>query len=72
MEIIADIKSGITGDNYEVQPDRKKAIIRALELAGKDDIVVIAGKGAERYQEIKGVKYEYNDEEFVLGLGDGK
>ena len=72
MEIIADIKSGITGDNYEVQPDRKKAIIRALELADKDDIVVIAGKGAERYQEIKGVKYEYNDEEFVLGLGDGK
>lgn len=72
MDIIADIKKGITVDNYEVEPDRRRAIVRALDLAGKDDIVLIAGKGAEKYQEIRGVKYEYNDEAFVLSLGDGK
>ena len=72
MDIIADIKKGITADNYEVEPDRRRAIMRALDLAGKDDIVLIAGKGAEKYQEIRGVKYEYNDEAFVLSLGDGK
>lgn len=70
MEIIADIKRGIATDNYEVEPDRKRAILRALTLADKDDIVLVAGKGAERYQEINGVRYPYNDEEYILGLGD--
>jgi len=50
------------------QPDRKKAIELALSMAQEGDIVLIAGKGAERYQEIRGVKYAYNDEQYVLEL----
>lgn len=45
----------------EVEPDRRKAIFRALELARPGDVVVIAGKGHEPYQEIKGVKYPFDD-----------
>ena len=37
-------------------------------MAGKDDIVLIAGKGAEKYQEIMGVKQPYNDENYVMEL----
>ena len=37
-------------------------------MAQEGDIVLIAGKGAERYQEIRGVKYAYNDEQYVLEL----
>jgi len=54
--------------DYFLEPDRKKAIRRALELMEKGDTTVIAGKGAERYQEIRGVKYPYNDREYVLEL----
>lgn len=36
------------------------------------DVTVIAGKGAEKYQEIKGVKYPYNDREYVLKLIGGE
>lgn len=70
IDIIADIRAGIETNNYEVEPDRKRAIVRAMTIAEKDDIVLIAGKGAEKYQDVKGVKHPYNDEEFVLGLGD--
>lgn len=45
----------------EVEPDRRKAIYRAIELAQPGDMVIIAGKGHEPYQEIKGVKYPFDD-----------
>jgi UDP-N-acetylmuramoyl-L-alanyl-D-glutamate--2,6-diaminopimelate ligase len=46
-------------------PDRREAIRYALQIAKKGDIVLCAGKGHETYQEIKGVKYPFNDvEEF--------
>ncbi len=41
--------------------DRKEAIKTAVSLAKKDDIVLVAGKGHEKYQEIKGVKYDFDD-----------
>ena len=41
--------------------DRKQAIKTASTLANKDDIILIAGKGHEKHQEIKGVKYPFND-----------
>ena len=50
------------------EPDRRKAIVSALGMAERGDIVLIAGKGAERYQEIKGIKYEYNDEDYIMQL----
>ena len=69
--IIADVMGGVPEElksRCYTEPDRKKAIKLAFSLAGQDDIVIVAGKGAERYQEINGVKYEYNDEEYVMKL----
>lgn len=45
----------------EVEPDRRRAITRTLESARPGDVVIIAGKGHEPYQEIKGVKYSFDD-----------
>lgn len=47
----------------ETIPDRRVAIARSLELANEGDIILCAGKGHEDYQEIKGVKYPFNDKE---------
>jgi UDP-N-acetylmuramoyl-L-alanyl-D-glutamate--2,6-diaminopimelate ligase len=47
--------------HIEVEPDRRQAITRTLESARPGDVVVIAGKGHEPYQEIKGVKYPFDD-----------
>lgn len=60
-EIIKEIEAGATRKNYLVEPDRKEAIKRAVLMAGKDDIVLIAGKGHETYQEIRGTRYTFND-----------
>ena len=60
-EIIADIKRGITKRNYHIEENRKKAIHYALNKFNHGETIVIAGKGAEKYQEIRGVKYPYND-----------
>ncbi len=67
-DIIDQIESGIEKNNYKKIVDRKNAIKYAIEAADDNDIVLIAGKGAERYQEINGVKYEYNDEDYIKQL----
>ena len=59
--IIEEILAGIKTKNYEVVEDRGVAIVQALSLAGSGDIVLIAGKGHEAYQEIKGVKHHFSD-----------
>lgn len=59
--IIRDIEKGIPGDNYIVIPDRNVAISMAVELASTGDIVLIAGKGHENYQEIQDRRYEFSD-----------
>ena len=46
--------------------DREAAIQEAIKMAGPQDVVLIAGKGHETYQEIKGVKYPFDDKEKVL------
>ena len=63
MDIIEDIKIGInkTGGKYVVIPDRKDAIKYCIENALEGDIIVLAGKGHEDYQEIKGVKYPMDE-----------
>lgn len=61
--IIDDIKKGIRKSNYIVEPDRREAIFKAVDMAKERDILLIAGKGHEDYQEIKGVKYKFNDRE---------
>lgn len=66
--IIADMQAGVK-DEYRKNvlsiTDRKEAIRTALMMAAKGDIVLIAGKGHENYQEIKGVKHHFDDKEVV-------
>lgn len=66
--IIADMQAGVK-DEYRSKviaiTDRKEAIRTAVMLASKGDIVLVAGKGHEDYQEIKGVKYHFDDKEVI-------
>ena len=55
---------------YLTIADRRQAIKTAVSMAGADDIVLIAGKGHEKYQEIKGVKYHFDDKEVLKEMYD--
>lgn len=61
--IIADIVSGMNGaeDRFEVEPDRRKAIARAIGLACPGDSILIAGKGHEDYQLVKDEVLSFDD-----------
>jgi DNA-binding MarR family transcriptional regulator len=60
--IVADILAGFArSDSVVVQRDRAKAIARAIGEAGPNDIVLIAGKGHEPYQEIDGIRHPFDD-----------
>jgi len=65
--IIADIVAGLpeTVKNYEVIENRIEAIHHAMDIAQKNDIIVLAGKGHETYQEICGVKNHLDEREVV-------
>ena len=63
-EIIRDIEHGIENEHF-VELDRKKAIEKMLNYAKSGDIVIVAGKGAEKTQEIAGVFFPYNDFDVV-------
>lgn len=62
-DILDDMITNINGDHFEIIPGRKQAISRAVELATDGDIILIAGKGHETYQEINHVKYDFDDRE---------
>lgn len=63
--IIEDIRKGIKSENYMVEVDRREAIRRAVSIAGEGDVVLVAGKGHEDYQEINGVRYPFSDREVL-------
>ena len=63
--IIRDIVSGIGTNNYISLPDREEAINVAVSMAQEGDTVLIAGKGHETYQEIKGVRHHFSDREIL-------
>ena len=64
--IIAEAETGFPrGAKYETVVDRPAAIRRAVELARPDDILLVAGKGHENYQEINGVKHHMDDRELI-------
>lgn len=65
MSIIEDIKTGISSDNYSVEENRELAIQKAIEMSVKHDVILIAGKGHETYQEIKGIKHHLSDREIA-------
>lgn len=67
-QIIRDMQSGITADQQRKAfaiADRKEAIKAACHLAQPEDIILLAGKGHEKYQEIKGVKYPFDDKQIL-------
>ncbi len=66
-EIVSQIEKGIkkTKGSYECILDRKEAIKKAITIANKKDIIVIAGKGHELTQEIKGKKYPFDEREII-------
>jgi len=59
--ILREIEAGISARNYRVVEDRREAIGMAIHLAGDGDVVLVAGKGHEDYQEAKGVKSPFDD-----------
>jgi UDP-N-acetylmuramoyl-L-alanyl-D-glutamate--2,6-diaminopimelate ligase len=62
--IIAEMEAGVEPQNFKKSlsiEDRKQAIKTACQLAKANDIILIAGKGHETYQEINGVRYDFDD-----------
>lgn len=70
QDIIEDIKTGIgkTDGKYVEICDRKEAIAYAIEHGEPGDIIVLAGKGHEDYQEIKGVKYPMDERDIIRDI----
>jgi UDP-N-acetylmuramoyl-L-alanyl-D-glutamate--2,6-diaminopimelate ligase len=72
LAIIEDIKPGLRRGAYEVIPDRREAIFRAVELAQARDIVLIAGKGHETYQEFADKTVPFDDVAIARSALDNK
>ena len=66
-KIIEDILAGVDASmgEYHVIADRRQAIRYAMDIARQDDIIILAGKGHETYQEINGVKHHLDEREEV-------
>jgi UDP-N-acetylmuramoyl-L-alanyl-D-glutamate--2,6-diaminopimelate ligase len=68
LEILREMEAGVSvvaRKKYITVADRKEAIKTAVSLASKEDIVLVAGKGHEKYQDIKGVKYDFDDKKVL-------
>jgi UDP-N-acetylmuramoyl-L-alanyl-D-glutamate--2,6-diaminopimelate ligase len=68
LQILRDMEEGLlpaARRKYISIADRKEAIKTAISLAKPEDIILVAGKGHEKYQEIKGVKYDFDDKKVV-------
>jgi UDP-N-acetylmuramoyl-L-alanyl-D-glutamate--2,6-diaminopimelate ligase len=74
LDIISEIEKGYrrVSVRYVVVPDRKRALEYALDYLKKDDVLLVAGKGAEEYQEIMGIKYAFNDQDMIEKLLEKK
>lgn len=74
MEIIWQIEKGVLkhSKNYILIEEREQAIQYALNISKKGDVVVVAGKGSEKYMEIFGIKRPYNDKDTIENLLRGK
>ena len=70
-EIINEMKKGVGQQYYRktiTQADRREAIKLACSMAAKKDFILVAGKGHEKYQEIKGKKYEFDDRKVLRDM----
>jgi UDP-N-acetylmuramoyl-L-alanyl-D-glutamate--2,6-diaminopimelate ligase len=75
LAILADMERGVTPEQrpkVQTLPDRREAIARALALAQPGDIVLVAGKGHENYQEIAGVKHPFDDKMIIQQLWESE
>lgn len=74
LDILADIKVGLakTDGKYIEIPDRREAIRWCIENAQPGDIIVLAGKGHEDYQEIEGKKYPFDERVVIREILDSK
>ena len=75
QDIINDMLAGLDADDRQKTisiTDRREAIRTACMLAQSGDVVLVAGKGHENYQEIKGVKHHFDDKEEILAIINGK
>jgi UDP-N-acetylmuramoyl-L-alanyl-D-glutamate--2,6-diaminopimelate ligase len=70
LDILSEIEKGYRrfSVRYVVVPDRKKGLEYALDCLNKGDVLLIAGKGAEEYQEIMGIKYPFKDQDIIEKL----
>lgn len=70
-QIIEEMNAGVPGQHFKKTlsiTDRQQAIKTAITMAKKDDIILIAGKGHEKYQEINGVKHDFDDKKIAMDL----
>lgn len=65
-DIVRDILSGIINDKYEIELNRVKAVQKGIQLLEKNDILLLLGKGHEKYQALKNGDVYYSDLEEVL------
>ena len=71
MNIIRQVASGITTDNYSVSLDRKDAIREAITSSQDQDIVMLLGKGDESTQEVNGVFLPFSDRDIAKEVLEG-
>ncbi len=67
--ILKDMEAGLDAEGQKKTltiQDREQAIKTAIRLAGPNDVILVAGKGHEKYQDIQGVKYPFDDKEMLL------
>lgn len=70
-QILKDMQEGLSSSakrKYIVMADRREAIKTAVSFANKEDIILVAGKGHEKYQDINGIKYPFDDKEVLMEM----
>lgn len=74
MDIINDILTGVrkADGEYVTIPDRKEAIAHCMSIGRAGDIIVLAGKGHEDYQEIRGVKHHMDERDLIQEIIEGR
>ena len=73
LQILAEMEAGLNTAarrKFVTISDRKQAIKTAVSMAQPEDILLIAGKGHEKYQEINGVKHHFDDKEVLREMFD--
>lgn len=75
MAILEQMQAGVPPVHFKKTQtivDRHEAILRAVSLAQPNDVILVAGKGHETYQEIKGIKYDFDDRKILREAFQGK